>query len=185
MRKLALFSIPFSASIILSFYVLPSGWRIPAAVIFAAAAAILTALQERWLKGFALMALGAAIGLGMFEIHALRTTVPAHLLDGETRSVTVRLLDYPQVYDRYSRVTVRLEGEDVPKLNAILYDNDRSLAEAEPGGWSFMGASALRPCPAPSWMPGTPPYIFTRFAMAWAREILRLSSKRGTGMKRG
>ena len=133
MRKLALFSIPFSASIILSFYVLPSGWRIPAAVIFAAAAAILTALQERWLKGFALMALGAAIGLGMFEIHALRTTVPAHLLDGETRSVTVRLLDYPQVYDQYSRVTVRLEGEDVPKLNAILYDNDRSLAEAEPG----------------------------------------------------
>ena len=85
------------------------------------------------MRGIVITLIAAAIGLGLFYIHAQRTTVKARELDGMHCALNVRLLDYPQVYDGYCRANVCVEGDDLPHLNALLYDNEMWIARAEPG----------------------------------------------------
>ena len=84
-------------------------------------------------RAFALALLGCGAGFGWFYAHAMYTTVPAARLDGVTAAVSAVALDYPQRYENYDRLEVRLETEGLPRLNALLYDNSRSLGEAKPG----------------------------------------------------
>ena len=144
MRVLAITALAFSAAVFASNYILPLAW-LPALALFCAAAggAILLP-RRRWLRGFTLLALGLALGLGCFWLHARRTTVPAAQLDGQQRQIRAQITDWPENYERYSRVPIRLHTEGFPALNALLYDNDGALREAVPGQRIELTAS-LRP----------------------------------------
>ena len=133
MRKLAAAALAFSAAVFAANYILPTAWPPVFAIALAVGGAVLTAFHRKWLRGFVIVSIAAAVGFGLFFIHAQRTTVKARELDGTSRELTVRLLDYPQVYDSYCRASVRVEGEGLPRLNALLYDSDMWIAGAEPG----------------------------------------------------
>ncbi|MBQ9248995.1 MAG: hypothetical protein IJ179_01340 [Oscillospiraceae bacterium] len=133
MRKLATAALAFSAAVFAANYILPAVWLPVFAITLAIGGAALAAFHRKWLRGFVIAAIAAAVGLGLFYIHAQRTTVKARELDGTSCELTVRLLDYPQVYDSYCRASVRMEGEGLPRLNALLYDNDMWITGAEPG----------------------------------------------------
>ena len=63
MRKLAIAALSFSGAILLACYILPGSWLPAAALICAGAGAALLLLRRNWLRGFALAALGCAVGL--------------------------------------------------------------------------------------------------------------------------
>ena len=133
MRRLAIASFAFSAAIFACNYIIPGAWPPVCAVVFAVCGAALACMRRKWLRGFVLALIAAAVGFGCFYVHEQRTRVPARALDGETLSVTARLLEYPQAYDGYCRARVRLEGEGLPRVEAMLYDNGFWLSAAEPG----------------------------------------------------
>ena len=133
MRVLAITALAFSAAVFLSGYVLPLSRLPAAALLLAVLAGALLLPRRRWLRGFALLALGLALGFGCYGLHAQSTSVPAARLDGQIRRIRAQITDYPQNTERYTRVSIRLDTEGLPKLNALLYDNDGVLAGAEPG----------------------------------------------------
>ena len=144
MRVLAITALAFSTAVFASNYILPLAWLPAGVLLCTAACGMLLLPRRRWLRGFALMALGLALGLGCFWLHAQRTTVPASQLEGQTRQLRAQITDYPENYESYTRLSVRLHTEGVPELNALLYDNDGVLREAEPGQWIEFEAK-LRP----------------------------------------
>ena len=133
MRILARAALAFSAAVFAANYILPLSWAPPLAVALAILGALVAALRRRWLRGVVVMLIAAACGLGLFDFHAQRTTVAAEGLDGEIRQITARVLEYPQDYGDYSRARVRLSGEDLPALEAVLYDYEHWIRDAEPG----------------------------------------------------
>lgn len=133
MRKLAISAFSFSAAIFLSCYLLPVRWLAACGLTCTLAGLLLAVFRRRWLKGFVLAFLSLAAGFLWFGIHDLWTVKPADAMDGQLRTLDVRLLDYPVSYLDYDRATVRLEGQGVPHLTAILYDNAGSLRGARPG----------------------------------------------------
>ena len=135
MRKLAIASLSFSGAILLACYILPEGWLSAAALICAAAGAGLLLLRQKWLRGFALAALALALGFAFFGLHARFTALPARLLDGQTRTIRVRLLRYPEDYGRYLRAEAELHTEGLPELHVFLYDSSGALRGAAPGQW--------------------------------------------------
>lgn len=144
MRVLAITALAFSAAVFASNFILPLPWLPPLALLCAAAGGAILLPRRRWLRGFALLAFGLALGFACFGLHAQRTTVPAARLEGQTRQIRAQITNYPQNYERYTRVSIRLHTENLPPLNALLYDNDGLLCEAEPGQWIELEAS-LRP----------------------------------------
>ena len=74
-----------------------------------------------------------ALGFGSFFLHAQRTLVPALQMDGETRSLTGEVCSYPQSYETYSRIELRIGGEGLPGGKMILYADGNSLLGFSPG----------------------------------------------------
>lgn len=133
MRKLACGALAFSSAIFAANYILPRPWLPILGVILAISGVALVLLKRRWLLGFEIAMLAAALGLGLFFVHSLFTAVPAEKLSGSELEINAVILDYPTVYDDYCRVNIRLTGESGPKLKAVLYDNEKALAEVTPG----------------------------------------------------
>jgi len=133
MRKLACGALAFSVAIFAANYILPHPWLPILGVILAISGIALVLLKRRWLLGFEIAMLSAALGLGLFFVHSLFTAVPAEKLSGSEIEINAVILDYPTVYDDYCRVNIRLTWESGPKLKAVLYDNEKALAEAVPG----------------------------------------------------
>ncbi|NLH01152.1 MAG: MBL fold metallo-hydrolase [Clostridiales bacterium] len=60
-------------------------------------------------------------------------TLPAREAAGKELAVSARVEDYPEEHGTYSTVIMRLTGNNVPKLRAILYCFDKELPELCPG----------------------------------------------------
>ena len=133
MRKLAIVSGSFSTAVFLAVYLLPFRFVLWTAGLLGVMGVLALLTKRLWLRPMALALLGAAVGFGCFYVHDLQTTVPVHLLDGSTRSLHARVLDYPDLYEHYHRVTVRIEEEGLPAVNALLFDNSMGLADVLPG----------------------------------------------------
>ncbi|MCR5577089.1 MAG: ComEC/Rec2 family competence protein [Oscillospiraceae bacterium] len=133
MRKLATAALAFSAAVFLANYILPVGWLIVPAVLAAAAGALLALLHRRWLTPAVLALVFFSLGLLHYALYSRLTLERAAAFDGQTVSVTGRVLDYPDVYDGYVRLLVRLEGGELPHFKAVVYDNEKLLADAQPG----------------------------------------------------
>ncbi len=133
MRKLAAAALAFSAAVFLANYILPEGWLIPGAVLFAVCGAALVLLRRKWLRPAAIVLLFFAAGLLEYSLYCSATLKKAEALAGETREISGVLIDYPEEYESYNRLRIRITSVDLPHFKAIVYDNEKTLANAEPG----------------------------------------------------
>ena len=108
MRKLAYISTSFAGAIFAAHYVIPSGWLLVFAAIFAAAALISLLTKRPRSKITALMLLFAALGLVCCRVQYLRTIVPAEALAGREITVEARVTDFPTEYDDCTALDVKL-----------------------------------------------------------------------------
>ena len=133
MRKLATASLAFSAAIFAANYILPTGWLILPAVIAAVLGAALALLREKWLRPVVIALVFFALGLLDYAMYYRCTVEKAAGYAGQEREITGVLVEYPDVYEDYCRLRIRLKTEDMPGFCAIVYDNDKTMAEAAPG----------------------------------------------------
>ena len=135
MRWLATAALAFSAAVFAACYTLPFSW-LPALAGGSALLALLSAFlpkRGKLLRALPTALFSLAVGFGYFYVHDLKTRVPAGLLDGQSLDISGVLLEYPQVYDGYCRAEIRLETPGLPKLDALVYDNELWLSQAVPG----------------------------------------------------
>ena len=133
MRKLAALTCAFSAAIFAANYILPDGSAALWALLPAALSALLALMGRKWLRPVVLALLGAALGLGCFALQELRFTEPCRALDGESRELRARVLDYPDERDSYGSVLLRLETEGLPRVKAVLSWGSEKPGSLEPG----------------------------------------------------
>ncbi|MBO5496330.1 MAG: DNA internalization-related competence protein ComEC/Rec2 [Oscillospiraceae bacterium] len=125
MRKLMMAALSLSLAVFLAWYLLPPRLLLPGALLCAALSGLLFLFRGRHmlLYRLALCALGAAIGLGVYCLHWNRTIRQAENLDGAEGSFFLRVMEYPEKYDRSTRIHLRMESW--PYLDVMLYDYDR------------------------------------------------------------
>lgn len=133
MRKLAVAALSFSAAVFAANYILAPKYLPVIAVVFSVLGIALIFRREKWLRGIIISLLAIAVGLGWFYAHYCLTTVPAHKLDGDKLYITGKVLEYPQEYDDYCRVRIRVENAAIKRLEAVLYDSSKTVFNAEPG----------------------------------------------------
>ncbi len=131
MRYLAIVCLSFSAAVFLANYLLPLG-ALPWLSLLCLVLAILFYLRW-WSRALVLALFGLAFGLGIFGLHAQRTTLRCDALDGETIPISGTLLSYPVVYEDYCRAELRLCTDGLPREKLLLYDDSMTLAALEPG----------------------------------------------------
>ena len=74
-----------------------------------------------------------SLGLAEYAVYIRCTVEKAEKLEGEELTVSCTVLDYPDAYDSYCRLRVRIDSGPLRPLKAIVYDYDKELADAEPG----------------------------------------------------
>ncbi len=132
MRVLLAAACAYAAALLISHYILPLGALIPAA---AAALALLlpASLWKRRRKACFLVLIAAAAGFLWYWGYHRTFLQPAEAFVGEKRTVSVRVADYPDVYDEYTRVSARSTDAEVPHVRMLLYDYDGGMKELRPG----------------------------------------------------
>lgn len=133
MRVLARAAMAFSAAIFAANYLLPLSWLLYGAVFAALLSAGLLLPRRKWLRGISLCLLFFGIGLVYFQWNHSRTVSGAQAFDGGTYTVYGELTRYPEMYDSYCRLELRLLGEELPRGKAIVYDNDFTGNGLSPG----------------------------------------------------
>lgn len=132
MRRLATGAAAFSLAVFAANYVLSYSCLIWCAAAIAALGLGLAFAKRRWLILPEIALISCALGLAVFALYSAHTALPASALSGQTRHIEGMLLDYPEEYDDYCRVTLRLSG-DMPRLRALVYDDEKALSGLRPG----------------------------------------------------
>lgn len=133
MRKLAIACFSFSAAIFLACYLLPTGILLWLAAGFALCGLPLLHSGQRWLRGFVISAFALAFGFLLFFLRVQFTLRPALSLDGETIDIRGEVCAYPQIFEDYARVEIRLDGSDLPGGKIVLYADGDALSTFSPG----------------------------------------------------
>lgn len=133
MRRLAMAALGFSGAVFLFYYLLPSGWAVYLAAVFAAAGFGSLALKGDGFLRVRLICFGAAAGLVVCAVSYAQRTDPSQELDGVTASFEAEAVELPQDGKYCTYVTVRLRGSDMPRVKATLYFYDFDPPEIRPG----------------------------------------------------
>ena len=133
MRKLACGALAFSAAIFAANYILPFSWLPLLASALAILGLSLVLLRRKWLLGFEIAIISAAVGLAVFCLHSAVTSIAAEKFSGSKLEISAVIRDYPRVYEDYCSVELHLTGENTPRLKALLYDSEKVLDGALPG----------------------------------------------------
>lgn len=131
-RTLVWIACGYAAALLLAHYLLPATYLIPAA----AAALVLLLPAALWKRRRAvcfLLLISAAIGFLWYWGYDRLFVQPADAFVGETRTVSVRVCDYPEINDDYTRVPVRSTDAAVPHVRMLIYDYDCAMGELRPG----------------------------------------------------
>ena len=131
-RTLVLIACGYAAALLLAHYLLPAKYLLPAALC-ALALLLPAAFWRRQRAVCFLLLISAAVGFLWYWGYTRLFVSPAEAFGGETRTVSVRVSEYPEVYDDYSRVAVRSVDETVPHVRMLLYDYDAGMGELRPG----------------------------------------------------
>ena len=131
-RVLLLCALGYAAALLLAQYALPPETLLPAAAA-ALALCLPAALWKRRRAVCLLLLISAAVGFGWYWGYTKLFVEPPERFVGEERTVAVRVSDYPEVYDDYTRVTVRCVDAELPHVRMLLYDYDAGMAELRPG----------------------------------------------------
>lgn len=133
MRKLATAALAFSAAVFLANYILPAPGLLIIAALSAAFGAALLFLRRKWLRPIVIALLFFALGLLEYSVYCHLTVDRARRFVGQTMEISGTVLEYPDDYDSYARLRVRIQSEEIPRFKAIVYDNKKQLAAAKPG----------------------------------------------------
>ena len=133
MRKCAIAALCFSAAVFFCSYLLPLRLLPWLAAAFCLIGLVLALQKQRWLLGFTIASFGLACGFLCFFLHAQISLVPALKLDGETLQLRGEISSYPRQYENYSRVELRLRGEQSRLGKILLYTDVNALESFEPG----------------------------------------------------
>lgn len=131
MRKAALLCGALSLAVFISFYLLPESVLLPAAgvcMLFSLLTLFLPRGKSCTRAHLAL--LGAAIGLFAFFVQEHFLAAPSDALAGEKRVISVRVTDYPDIYDTSEYLTVRVTDPELPgvKCRIASYDTENFSA---------------------------------------------------------
>ncbi len=133
-RKLCRVCSAFAVGIFLGEYLLPepAQWGLAAAALLLSALALLCRGRVRLLLCLTLPPL--ALGLCCCALQGRWIRQPAEALAGETRRVSARVLDLPEIYESSSAVELRLTSPGMPrvKCRVTVYGEDW-LNELRPG----------------------------------------------------
>ena len=133
-RPLVWAALGLVCALLLAHYVAPYAWLPYAAAVCAALAlAALPFKKFRFRAGVAILFAAAGIGFAWYWGYTALMVTPASAFVGEKRSVTVRVGDYPDIYDEYSRVEAVSIDAEVPHVRMLLYDYDGGFGELRPG----------------------------------------------------
>ncbi len=123
-----------------------------------------------------LLALGAALGFGVYAMHWNRTLRYAEEWDGAEQTLSVRVMEAPQEYAYYTRIHV--QRTEAPKLDIMLYDYRGLLpggkADSETGSGSPAGAGENTAAEAAA---GIEPGMLLRVAAKLRRADLRYGER--------
>ena len=133
MRKLATAALAFSAAVFLANFILPMSWLAASAAVCALISAALALTRRKWLRPAVIVLLFFALGLLEYSVYTRLTLERAQDYSGQTRDVRGTVLDYPDVYDSYARLRIRITSDGLPHFKAIVYDNQKQLLDAKPG----------------------------------------------------
>ena len=133
MRKLASAALAFSAAVFLANFILPMSWLATSAAVCALISAALALTRRKWLRPAVIVLLFFALGLLEYSVYTRLTLDRAQDYSGQTRDVRGTVLDYPDVYDSYARLRIRITSDGLPRFKAIVYDNQKQLLDAKPG----------------------------------------------------
>ena len=132
MRSLVLAASGYGAALLLAQYFLPEPVWLPAALVplFLLLPAL---LWKRRRAACFLILISAAVGFLWYWGYTKLFVEPPERFVGETRTVSVRVTDYPETYDDYTRVAVRSVDDEVPHVKMLLYDYGGGMGELRPG----------------------------------------------------
>ena len=133
MRKLAIAAVSFSVAIFVSHYFIPPEFYFVFTIVSG-----LLCVPAFFLKGdrrryLLLIMLAASLGFLVSGIFYNYKTLPAKALSDSELTITAKVTDYPQIYDTYSTVNIKLTGKNTPSFNSVLYCFDENLPELKPG----------------------------------------------------
>ena len=132
-RTLCAASIGYCAAVFLSHYLL-SGESL-AAVLMLPAVIMLAALLFRGNMRTRLIiaAVFLAVGFGHYRLHNAQTVDKCEVYAGKEVTTTARLTDYPDVRDRCVLLSVKITGEELPNVDALIIDYSNEEADFLPG----------------------------------------------------
>lgn len=133
MRKLAAISIAFSGAVFASCYFLPGRLLLPGAIAGLVIFFLCLRGKSAGKTYIRFGALGIALGLLLSFAQLKLVKEPAGSLSGSELTATVIVTEFPQVFDDYTSVCVRLAGDNAVKTSARIYDYDGYLPPLSPG----------------------------------------------------
>ena len=133
MRKLAIGALSFSFAVFVSCYLLPVKAIPYLAIFFLCIGIFLLFKKRRWLRAVVISLFALSFGLGCFYFKYNSTVLSAHTLDGQTMEISGKLLEYPIKGDNYTLFKIRIEQDNLPKLNATAFLGGYKSVPAEPG----------------------------------------------------
>jgi len=133
MRKLATAAIAFATAVFISHYLVP-----PEYYLLCAALCAMLSLSAILLKNVArtrvlLIFLAAAVGFPAGFLSYNFKTLPAREISDTEQTISARVTDYPEFYEDYAKVAVKLTGDNAPKLHAELCAYGDELSSLKPG----------------------------------------------------
>ena len=132
-RILCTASIGYCAAVFLSHYLL-FGESL-AAVLMLPAIAALTALLFRGRMRTRLIIAAAAMALGFchYWLHYEQTVSKCEVFADREITTTARITDYPDELDRCTLLTVKITGDELPDVNALVIDYSGEEPDFLPG----------------------------------------------------
>ena len=133
MPVLAILAFSYAAAVALACFLLPFAWLPYLSAAFLVLGIALARMKRKWLRPAVLSILAIAFGFGWYAVHGLLTLERVRPLAGETLEVSGKVLAYPAVYDDYTSLQLRLEGEGLPAVSIRLTTEDPAAAALVPG----------------------------------------------------
>ncbi len=134
MRKLAWAALAFTAAVLVRHYVLPGEWALYVMAALGVLAGLGAFVPGKKLRmGIFLVCVSALLGIARYEWQVTEKLEPGLQLVGNEYRITAELTAYPELYEDYTRLTVRLETEGLPETKMYLYDYSPDGREWKPG----------------------------------------------------
>lgn len=129
-RKLAWACGAFAAGVFLAVLLVPQTFCLWLAGGFAVLGALPGGRRPLRMR---LLCWGMALGMLVCAVQERLVLEPAERLAGETLTINAQVLEYPEVYEDYARVTVRLSGPDLPRVKCQIMDYDGYMGNMRHG----------------------------------------------------